>query len=65
MSWKARLVWDDETVDVNGEFDTEDEAYEAANETISTYHQGNAVLSLSGEDVDDSDPEIEVWDDEE
>ena len=65
MSWKARLVWDDESIDVDGEFDTEDEAYDAANETISTYHQGNDVLSLSGENVDNIDPEIEVWDDDE
>ena len=65
MSWYARLIWDDEVVDVNGEFDSEEEAYDAANEAISDFHQGNDTLTLSGEDVDDSDPEIEVWNDDE
>ena len=65
MSWKARLVWDNETIDVDGEFDTEEEAFDAASYNISCLKLGNSMLAWNGEDVDNEEPEIEVWDDDE
>ena len=64
MSWKARLVWNDEIISVDGENDTEQEAYDAASYDISCLHLGNSMLEMNGEDVDNSDPEIEVWNDD-
>ncbi len=64
MSWKARLVWNNETIDVDGEFDSEQEAFDAASYEISCTHLGNSMLSWNGEDVNDEEPEIEVWNDE-
>ena len=65
MAWRARLIWPDETIDIDGVFSTEDAAYDAANEAINDFHLGNSMSAWNGDDVDDSDPDIEVWDDDE
>ena len=65
MSWKAALVFDDERLDVEGSFDSEEEAEEAALYDLSCVHLGNSILEWNGDDYNDSEPDIEVWEEEE
>ena len=62
MAYKAKLVFPDgEEIEVDGEYDSYEEAYDAGVETIGEYHQGNSVLELAGEEYSDDEPEIEVY----
>lgn len=59
MKFGARLKFSDgDLVDVEGEFDTREEAREAAMEDISAYHVGCDVLSYC--DYDGDAPEDET-----
>lgn len=65
MSWKARLVWDNDSIDIDGDFDTEEEADNAALDALGNFRLGNSFSEWNGDDFDSNDPEIEVWDDDE
>lgn len=63
MGWKARLVFDDdETLDVDGTFSSEEEAEAAGWQASSDYSQGRDVLELAGEDYSDAEVSyIDTW----
>lgn len=63
MAWKARLHFSDgDTLDLEGEYESEEEAEKYGETSMSEYYQGGEVLALAGEDYsDDAVVEIEVY----
>lgn len=55
MAWRAYLVFDDgEKMDLEEEFETEDDARDAAYQAASDYSQGGDYLAEAGEDYCDA-----------
>ncbi len=63
MAWKVRLHFSDgDALDLNGEYETEEEAEKFGETSMSEYYQGNEVLAMAGEDFSEDDvDEIETY----